>query len=262
MSYSFTASVLAPALALAFALGATSPALAQPTEGALPPWATEPAAADHTKDIPSDEALLRQHLAGGDSAPAGNVTAAQRARATAAAVGASGAAVAPQGAAEASGNSIANAVKDLVKPLHQQLSNSDVVKAVREIDGTVSGRGQADAAAARPGYGQSGGGATGASPVNRKPDGTAAALLWQQFLEDALPWVVGVGALGVFSYGGYIWLELIKQKNLKIGEKRRAARRTESAGRHFDKESGHHSRKEPSKHSERRSERPSASRNQ
>ena len=257
--------LFASALLLALALGLACTAHAQPTEGALPPWSTEPAAADHTKDVPSDEALLRQHLAGGDAAPAGNVTAAQRARATAAAVGASGAAVAPQGAAEASGNSVANAVKDLVKPLHQQLSSSDVVKAVREVDATVSGRGQADGALARPGYGQSGDSATGSAqgaPGNRKSDGTAAALLWQQFLDDALPWVVGVGALGAFSYGGYIWLKLIKQKNLKIGDKRRAARRTESAGRHPGKESGKHSSKEPRKHSERRSERASASRNQ
>lgn len=258
-------SFLASALLLVLALGTACPAQAQPTEGALPPWSTEPAAADHTKDVPSDEALLRQHLAGGDAAPAGNVTAAQRARATAAAVGASGAAVAPQGAAEASGNSVVNAVKDLVKPLHQQLSNSDVVKAVREIDATVSGRGQADGAEARPGYGQSGDSATGSAqgaPGNRKSDATAAAVLLQQFLDDALPWVVGVGALGTFSYGGYIWLKLINQKNLKIGDKRRAARRTESAGRHFGKDSDNYSRKDPGKPSERRSKRPSASRNQ
>ena len=257
--------LFASALLLALAHGLACTAHAQPTEGALPPWSTEPAAADHTKDVPSDEALLRQHLAGGDSAPAGNVTAAQRARATAATVGTAGASVAPQAAGEASGNSVANAVKDFVKPLYLELSNSNVVKGVREVDATVSGRGQADGALVRPGYSQSGDSATGSAqgaPGNRKSDGTAAALLWQQFLDDALPWVVGVGALGAFSYGGYIWLKLINQKNLKIGDKRRASRRTESAGRHFGKDSDTHSRKDPGKHSERRSKRPSASRNQ
>ena len=59
--------LIAPALTLALALGAASPIQAQDANagaGAPPPWATESARPDHTKDIPTDEALLRQHLAG------------------------------------------------------------------------------------------------------------------------------------------------------------------------------------------------------
>ncbi len=224
--------LIAPAarlvVALALTLGAAISVQAQEANGAAgapPPWATEPAKPDHARDLPSDEALLRQHLAGGDSAPSGAANSAQKTRPNPAATGASGA---TQGARD-QGSDVARAVKDFVKPLNQEINNSSVVQAVREIDATVSGRNQAEGS---PGYGQRGTDASSNNPAgnqgNRKSDPSAAALMWEQFLDELLPWAAGGLAVGLLGYGGYFWLKLIKLKNLQQGDKRRAARR----GRH------------------------------
>ena len=221
--------LIAPALTLALALGAASSIQAQDANagaGAPPPWAIEPAKADHTKDIPTDEALLRQHLAGGDAAPSGTVNPAQKMRPPSAAASGPGAS---QGARDESGNNVAAAVKDFVKPLHQEISNSGVVQVVREIDATVSGRGQADGAEGRPSYSQAGseasGNNSGSNRGNRKSDPNAAALMWQQFIDEVVPWAIGAAALAGVGYGIYFWLKMIKLKRLKQGDKRRAARR-------------------------------------
>jgi hypothetical protein len=231
--------LIAPAVnflvALALTLGAAASIQAQDASGAAsapPPWATEPAKPDHAKDILSDEALLRQHLAGGDSGASAAINSAQKTRPGPAATGAPGA---PQGTRD-QGSEVAKAVKDFVKPLNQEINNSSVVQAVREIDATVSGRAQAEGAEGSPSYGQRGNDATGnnqgSNKGNRKSDSTAAALMWEQFLDDVLPWAVGGLAAGLLGYGGYFWLKMIKRKNLKQGDKRRAIRRNRHSERH------------------------------
>ena len=221
--------LIAPALTLALALGAASPIQAQDANagaGAPPPWATESARPDHTKDIPTDEALLRQHLAGGDAAPSGTVNPAQKMRPPSAVASGQGAS---QSGRDENGNSVAAAVKDFVKPLHQEISNSSVVQVVREIDATVGGRGQADGAEGRPGYIQAGADATSTAQGNRKSDPNAAALMWQQFIDEVVPWAIGAAALAGVGYGIFFWLKMIKLKRLKQGDKRRGARRDRRA---------------------------------
>ncbi len=238
-------SFIAPAFALALTLGAACAIQAQTTQGAPPPWASEPAPSDHTKDIPSDEALLRQHLAGGDSGSAGSSdkpnAAAQKARPSAGAASASGQ-VQGQVARGDGSNSVADAVKDFVKPLHQEVNSSEVVKAVREIDATVSGRTQANPADGAPGYSAVGYGPRGndaptSAQTGRKSDPNAAALLWQQFVDEVLPWVIGAAALVGVGYVGYFWLKMMKIKRLKQGDKRRAERTSRHSERHPERPS-------------------------
>ena len=228
------------ASALALTLGPASSIQAQEANqatGALPPWGTESAKPDPTKDIPTDEALLRQHLAGGDAAPPGTAVSAQKIRPVAA--GAIGSGAAP-GSRDDAGNSIAAAVKDFVKPLNHQINNSGLVQAVRDVDAVVGGRARADGSPGAPVYGQLNPDAAGSNQAgtkaNRKSDPNAAALMWENFLDEVLPWAAGGLVVGMFGYGGYVWLKLIKLKRLKQGDKRRAARR----GRHTSRSTSSH----------------------
>ena len=239
------------ASALALTLGPASSIQAQegnPAAAAPPPWGTESAKPDPTQDIPSDEALLRQHLAGGDTAPPGTAVSAQKIRPTAA--GAVGPGAAP-GVRDDAGNSIAAAVKDFVKPLNQEINNSGLVQAVRDVDAVVGGRARADGSPGAPVYGQLNPGAAGNNPAGtnarRNSDPNAAALMWEKFLDEVLPWAAGGLVAGVIGYGGYVWLKMIKLKRLKQGDKRRAARR----GRHT-------TRSESSRRSSSRSSGPSS----
>jgi hypothetical protein len=50
--------------------------------------------------------------------------------------------------------------------------------------------------------------------------------MWQQFVDDALPWAIGAAVVGVAGYGSYFWLKIIKLKRLKQGDKRRSERRS------------------------------------
>ena len=237
----------ASSLVLALSLGLVGAAQAQANQGgagAPPPWATEPAPSDHTRDIPSNEALLRQHLAGGDSGSSGSSdkpnAAAQKARPSAGAASAPGQVPGVRGDG---GESVIDAVKDFVKPLHQEVNSSEIVKAVREIDATVSGRTQANPADTAPMYGPRGNDAPGSSQTGRKSDPNAAALLWQQFVDEVLPWAIGAAALVVMGYASYVWLKLMKVKRLKQGEKRRAERSGRLPERESERQSERHSDK-------------------
>ena len=242
--------LVAQALALALTLGAVCVAQGQAIQGgagAPPPWATEPAPADHTKDIPTNEALLRQHLAGGDSGSPGSSgrpnSEAQRVRPGTGTGTGSGQ---PQGQRQSERdegtNSVANAVKEFVRPLHQEVNNSQVVKALREMDATVSGKVQSERAGDAVSYGVStglrGNDGPGNAPAGRRSDPNAAALMWDQLVDEVMPWAMGGVALVAVGYGAYFWLKLIKIKRLKRGGRRRAERSSRRVERQAESHAG------------------------
>ena len=214
-------------IAFALAFG-TAPSLqAQTAAGSstAPVNADMATVTDAAKDLPSDAALLREHLAQGEQAPPGQGGPSQsspKARISAQASNAPGDSVphTAQGAREEGG--VANAVKDFVRPLHQEISNSSVVQVVREIDAAVSGTSQAERAQAPRGTA-----APGTEPGTRALDPRAAALMWQELLEEVVPWAVGGAIVAVLGYGGYFWLKVVKyRKNLKHGGKHHEGRRS------------------------------------
>ena len=242
--------LVAQALAFALTLGVVCVAQGQAIQGgagAPPPWATEPAPADHTKDIPTNEALLRQHLAGGDSGSSGSSgrpnSEAQRVRPGTGAATGSGQ---PQGQRQSERdegtNSVANAVKEFVRPLHQEVNNSQVVKALREMDATVSGKAQPERADGAVSYGVSSGlrgnDAPGNAHASRRSDPNAAALMWDQLVDEVMPWALGGVALVAVGYGAYFWLKLIKIKRLKRGGRRRAERSSRRVERQAESNAG------------------------
>ena len=221
----FNTMILQALIAFALAFGTLSSLQAQTaTGGVTAPGGTDtppsPAASgtDAAKELPSDAALLREHLAQGERAPPGPGSASlslQKARA---------------GNESREEGSVANAVKDFVKPLHQEISNSSVVQVVREIDAAVSGTSQADRAQEQPGYAPHGtqapGTAPGTAPGSRGVDPQAVALMWQEFLEEVVPWALAGAVVAMLGYGGFFWLKVIKFKNAKQGNKRREARKS------------------------------------
>lgn len=232
----------APAIALALTLCVVCPTHAQLTVGAPPPWAAEPAPADHAKDIPTDETLLRQHLAGGDSGGSGAVNPPARARPVAGGASMPSAAQGQRGDAD---SSVAAAVKDFVRPLNEGINNASVVQAVREIDATLSSRVRAEGAEGSPDYGQRGTDAAGTARGGRKTDPDAVALMWQQLVDEILPWAIGGALVFMLGYGGYFWLKLIKHKNLKQGDKRRAVRRNHQRERPTDSHTAGRTERQP-----------------
>ncbi len=237
----FNTMIFQALIAFALAFGTLLPLQAQTASGgATAPGDTgapqPPAVAtgsDAAKDLPSDAALLREHLAEGERAPPGQgnpLQSLQRPR-TGPEANSSQFNSAPrpaQGAREE--GSVANAVKDFVKPLHQEISNSSVVQVVREIDAAVSGTSQADRAQEQPGYAprgtQAAGTAPGTAPGSRGVDPQAVALMWQEFLEEVVPWALAGAVVAMLGYGGFFWLKVIKFKNAKQGNKRREARKS------------------------------------
>ena len=222
-------------IAFALAFGILAPLQAQPASGA----ATAPGSADTAtgidaaKDLPSDAALLREHLAQGEQAPpgqGGRSQSLQRAGPTTPANNADGNSGprAAQDVREQGG--IANAVKDWVRPLHQEIRNSSVVQVVREIDAAVGATSQADTAQQRPGYAPRGTAAPGTAPGtaqgNRELDPHAVSLMWQELLEEVVPWALAGALVAMLAYAGYFWMKVIKFKSQKQGNKRRDARKS------------------------------------
>ena len=209
------------AFTLAFILAfCTLPSLqAQTAAGSstAPDSAATATGTEAATDLPGDAALLREHLAQGDQTPPGQANMSQplqKARpglpgASAPNTGQDAGQGARQDAREEGG--VANAVKDFVRPLHQEISNSSVVQVVREIDAAVSGTSRAERAQAPPGTG-----APDTEPGTRALDPRAAALMWQELLEEIVPWAVGGGIIALLGYGGYFWLKVVKfRKKLK-----------------------------------------------
>lgn len=226
-------------IAFALAFGTLAPLQAQPASGA----ATAPGSADTAtgtdvaKDLPSDAALLREHLAQGEQAPPGQGSASQSLQKARPSVQANspegnGLPRPTQGAREE--GDVANAVRDFVRPLHQEISNSSVVQVVREIDAAVGATNQADRAQVPPGYAPRGTYSPGAAPGTapgtaqrgREVDPHAVSLMWQELLEEVVPWALAGAVVAVLAYGGFFWLKVIKFKNSKQGDKRRDARKS------------------------------------
>lgn len=196
----------------------SDPAIAQ--SNAAPVYATESETPEHAKGLPSDAKLLRDHLAEGESASAGGRITAGKAP---------GAPGSPGNPARGNddGLGVASAVKDFVKPIHQEISNSGVVQAVREFDATISGRSFTKAGDTPVGYGP----ATTGKSAARKSDGTAVTQMWEQFLDEVLPWLAGGVFLLLLGYGAFLWLRILNMKRLRVGQRRRHQRRSRRSAR-------------------------------
>ena len=190
--------------------------------GAAPAFATESETPEHAKGLPSDAKLLRDHLAEGESAPTGGRIAATRAPGAPAAPG-------PGNTARGhdDGLGVASALKDFIKPIQQEISNSGVVQAVREFDSTLSGRSFTQAGDTPTGYGPG----TASNRGSRKLDGLAASLMWEQFLDEVLPWLATGGFLLLLGYGTFQWLKFLQIKKLRVGHRRRAQRKRRRSSR-------------------------------
>lgn len=215
---------LAFVFALALLFCAVVSVHAQPANGAPPNSSSDSSTPEHVKGLPSDEALLRQHLASDDSAPAPNANTAGKAR-PGPGGGAPGSVQGVRGAQQEETSGVAAAVKDFVKPLHQEVTNSSVVQAVRQLDAVVSGKGQPDVENGPANSALRNADSAGRAG-SRKPDSNAAALMWTQFVDDVLPWAAGGAVVGLLGCGVYFWLKMLKLKNLRLGDKRRAVRKT------------------------------------
>ncbi len=212
----FVAASVAGFVALSCATAqAQSPA---PLQGQVLPGAHDRGGSDDNpsgvaKDLPSDAKLLRDHLAEGG--PSGSPSEG-RGQSQAAAKAPSATASGPAGAASAGSRAtddlgIGDAIKGVVKPLHQEVANSALVKAVREIDASITGKGDADGA-----NGPGGAGSLDGQGVKSRPtDALAAKLILEQFLDEILPWLAGLAVLLGLGYAMAFWFKYVMAKKAR-----------------------------------------------
>ena len=197
------------------------------------------------KDLPSDARLLRDHLAEGGpsgtpsegrgtSQTATNATKAPNAPNAAAAGGPAAAASASRtGAADELG--IADAIKGVVKPLHQEVANSAVVQAVREIDATITGKRDGDGANGPAGADAG----AGQGAKSRPNDALAAKLIFEQFIDEVLPWLLGFASLIALGYGAAFWFKYtMVKKAQKLKQMRHVSKSSVSKGSSSKSSSG------------------------
>lgn len=210
---------------------AQSPA---PLQGQVLPGAHDRGASDDNssgaaKDLPTDAKLLRDHLAEGGPAGApsegrGQSQANSKAP-SATADRPAGAASAGRGATDDLG--IGDAIKGVVKPLHQEVANSAVVQAVREIDASITGKGDADGANGPRGVGLP----DGQGVKSRPTDALAAKLILEQFIDEVLPWLAGLAALLGLGYAMAFWFKYVMAKKARELKQMRHVSKSKSTRR-------------------------------
>ena len=200
----------------------SGPAITQ--SSVTPGYSTEAETPEHAKGLPSDAKLLRDHLVGDEPVAAGAALVGSRAP------GVAGTPGGPGNAARSKDDDlgVASAVKDFVKPIHLEISNSVVVQAVRDFDAGLSGRRFTNAGDLPVRYGP----ATTGTGSTRKPDAMAATQMWEQFLDDVLPWLAGGALLLLLGYGTFLWLKILKMKKRRVSQRRRHHHRSRRSSRH------------------------------
>jgi hypothetical protein len=124
---------------------------------------------------------------------------------------------------------VAQAVKDAMRPIHEGISQSGFMEAIRSFESDLGLSKKRDAAdpSSSPGYStdRPDAGAPARSEQQVKRDQVAASVMLDEFIAEVKPWVFG--ALGVLAFGYVVklWLQYIRRKAARPGKRRRSARR-------------------------------------
>jgi len=237
------AHVTAVVLTMACAVGAevttgkaVAPSYGHAEELVSQPSTTEKANTDTADSEPSKDAALaskvmKEHLSRDDSWP----------RSKGAPPGSF-----PGGSTDAAnlGRSVSNAVKDVLKPIQDELNHSGLMDTVRTFEsdmGIPRKRESTDMPPLGYSFGRSGvnsnegwvagsNGASGSlgavkSSEQVKREKLAASILLDELINDITPWGYGFLGLLALGYVGKLWLNYRRRKAARPGKRRRSARR-------------------------------------
>ena len=127
-----------------------------------------------------------------------------------------------------SGLGIANAIKDAVKPMHEELSQSGIVQSIRKIEADMGGARPHDATDRKsPEYstGRPDPGAPAKSPEQTRREQHHSALMMDDLIKEIMPWLIGLLVLLAVGYLMKTWLTYLRKKAGRAGKLRRFGRR-------------------------------------
>ena len=127
-----------------------------------------------------------------------------------------------------SGLGIANAIKDAVKPIHEELSQSGIVQSIRKIEADMGGARPHDATDRKsPEYstGRPDPAAPAKSPEQTRREQHHAALMMDDLIKEIMPWMIGLLVLLAVGYLMKTWLTYLRKKAGRAGKLRRFGRR-------------------------------------
>lgn len=222
------------------------------------PEKTDINGSDITKDLPTESKMLSDHLVG-DDAPGTRKLAPKSSTATTTPSGVTGTsaiqtpAPSPKANPIESGNVVFDSVKDIVKPIKEQLDTSEVVQAVREFDAAVAGKlGENNAAIE----------AQKLKPLRSgelaQHDQAATELAYRQLLDEIKPWVFGLISLAAIGYIVSLVWNILRLKSKGSGKRRSSNKNVSSRPMNASGESAGESRgsKESRKRRSRRTQNP------
>ena len=126
------------------------------------------------------------------------------------------------------GMGIANAIKDAVKPMHEELSQSGIVQSIRKIEADMGGARPHDATDRKsPDYstGRPNPAAPAKSPEQTRREQYHAALMMDDLIQEIMPWMIGLLGLLAVGYLMNTWLTHLRKKAGRAGKLRRFGRR-------------------------------------
>ena len=126
------------------------------------------------------------------------------------------------------GMGIANAIKDAVKPIHEELSQSGILQSIRKIEADMGGARPHDATDRKsPEYstGRPDPGAPAKSPQQTRREQHHDALMMDDLIKEIMPWMIGLLVLLAVGYLMKTWLTYLREKAGRAGKLRRFGRR-------------------------------------
>ncbi len=195
---------------------------------------------DIAKDLPSESKLLTDHLNSAEAPGRSNVLKALIAMPGQAAGVAPANPATPKTEAANLGNELFDAIKQGVKPVKEQIANSELVQTVRELDANLSGQpasAEGLEPANNPGY------SAGAHAPSREATTAEQAqrnkitsdLAIQQLIEEIKPWVLGLAGLLALGYLATAAWSYLAWKNKRRSRQRRSSGNSRRSAEGADK---------------------------
>lgn len=202
--------------------------------------ATPGAGEDIAKDLPSESKLLADHLNSAEAPGRSNVLKALTAKPGQAAGVAPANPATPKTEAAHLGNELFDALKQGVKPVKEQIANSELVQTVRELDANLSGQpASADGLepANNPGY------SVGAHAPSREATTVEQAqrnkiafdLASHQLIQEIKPWALGLASLLTLGYLATVARNYLAWRGQRRSKHRRSSRNSRRSAEGADK---------------------------
>lgn len=130
------------------------------------------------------------------------------------------------------GMGIGSTVKEAVRPIRDELSQSGVIQSLREFDSDLGGGNRRRENAGQNSVGYSSGNPLPVAPAKSaqqiKREQQAASGMLDQLIREATPWAAGLMGLLALGFAAKLWMDWLHAKAARPGKLRRSAGRRRS----------------------------------